>query len=509
MSLAPARWAVLGGLSGLLYALSIPRANLFYLAWIALVPLFLAHLARPTRSQLIAAGWMAGLVAATARTYWISETLQLYGNVPLVVAIPTNALLIVYMASYSALFMAVCARHDFASPLFAPYAASVWTLLEWMQNWMLSGFPWQLLGYSQCANLPILQLASIGGVYALSFLLVLFNAALAQTLHTRNLRRYILLPSALVLLTIAWGSHRLSALDSTPTESLRVGVVQGNIPQDRKWKVDRLQWTTEHYAELTLSLAERQPELIIFPETSLPFYFNDPLYSAYQQRIRALPRTTGVPLLVGSLEGQWGDRTAPTYNRAFMLDTQGETSGTADKVHLVPFGEFLPFPTFFQYLQGLTAESGQFTHGQSHRTIAVPGAQAALGVFICYESIFPEITRELTQLGAHFLVNATNDAWFGRSAAPYQHFAMSIARAVETGRSVVRAANTGISGVIEPSGRVRFMTGLFETTTFVEDVPLHTEQTPYVRYGNVLLALCALLFVYGEMERRRHANAVD
>lgn len=509
MSLQPARWIGLGGLSGLLYALSIPRAQLFYLAWIALVPLFCARLVLPTRSQLIAAGWMAGLVAATARTYWISETLQLYGNVPLAVAIPTNGLLIVYMAGYCALFMAACARQAFASPLFAPYAAAVWTLLEWMQNWMLSGFPWQLLGYSQCANLPVLQLASVGGIYALSFVLVLFNAALSQALYYRNLRRYILLPSALVLLAIAWGTHRLSALDSTAAPSLRVGVVQGNISQDRKWKVNRLEWTTQHYAELTLSLANRHPDLIIFPETALPFYFNDPLYSAYQQRIRALPPATGIPLLVGSLEGQFGDRTVPTYNRAFMLDTRGETVGTADKVHLVPFGEFLPFPTLFQYLEGLTAESGQFTPGQSHRTMAIPGVQATLGVFVCYESIFPEITRELTQLGANFLVNATNDAWFGRSAAPHQHFAMSIARAVETGRSVVRAANTGISGVIEPSGRVRFMTGLFETTTFVEDVPLHAEHTPYVRYGDVLIALCALLFVYGEMERRRRANAVD
>ena len=495
----------LGALSGLLYALSIPKAGLFYLAWIALVPLLLSLSFSWNQKQLLTAGLIAGLLSATARTYWISETLQLYGNLPLAVAVPTNVLLIAYMALYSAAFIVCSSRISFQRPYFSWYAAAVWTLLEWMQNWMISGFPWQLVGYSQYPNLPFLQWASIFGIYGLSFVIALFNAALAQALHYRSVRSYLLIPSALLLLIIAWGNSRLDRLDNAQAPSIRIGVVQGNISQDRKWKVNRLEWTTEHYAQLTRLLVRHDPALIIFPETALPYYFNDPFYAPYRQRIGELARETGIPLLVGSLEGEIGKGSAPIYNRAFMLDGEGKVTGTADKVHLVPFGEYLPMPYLFQYLEGLTAESGQFAHGQSHRTIALPERDISVGPFICYESIFPEITRELTLLGADILVNTTNDAWFGQTAAPYQHFAMSIIRAVETGRAVVRAANTGISGVIQPSGRIQYMTGLEETTTFVEEVPLNREDTLYTRFGNSILALCVLLLALGEWKRRSDA----
>lgn len=509
MTLSPrmrsASGPALGVLSGVLYALSIPQPSFSYLAWIALVPLFFAlEHKRPWLP-----GLCAGLIAATARTYWISETLQLYGNLPLSVAIPTNALLIVYMALYTGLFTWLCSRLDFKQRLFAPYAAAVWTLLEWVQSWMISGFPWQLIGYSQWPNLPILQWASIAGIYGLGFLIVLFNGALAQALRFRTIRRYLLGPSMLLLAILAWGSARLERLDGAQAPSVQIGIVQGNIPQDRKWKVNRLAWTTAHYAELTEQLAQQAPDLIIFPETALPFYFNDPLYRPYRQRMEQLAQTTGIPLLVGSLEGEVGRRSAPIYNRAFMLDQEGVQTETADKVHLVPFGEYLPLPELFQYLEGLTAESGQFAHGHAHRTLAIPGQSTRVGPFICYESIFPEITRELTLQGADFLVNTTNDAWFGHTAAPYQHFAMSIIRAVETGRSVVRAANTGISGVIKPSGRVQYMTGLFETTTFVQPVDLHDEMTLYTRLGNAILPLCLLLFAYGEWKRRTHVPPLN
>tara|TARA_Y100001933_G_scaffold112373_1_gene112595 strand:+ start:180 stop:1706 length:1527 start_codon:yes stop_codon:yes gene_type:complete len=495
----------LGALSGLLYALSIPKAGLFYLAWVALVPLIGALAFSKNRTQLLTTGLLAGLISATARTYWISETLQLYGNLPLAVAIPTNVLLIAYMALYSVAFVWCCSRIAFHHPHFSWYAAGVWTLLEWMQNWMISGFPWQLIGYSQYPNLPFLQWASISGIYGLSFVIALFNSALAQALYHRSIRRYLLIPCTLLLLIIAWGSSRLNQLDTTQVSSVRIGVVQGNISQDRKWKVNRLEWTTDHYTELTRSVAQQDPVLVIFPETALPYYFNDPFYTHYRQRIMQLTQETGVPLLVGSLEGEIGNKSAPVYNRAFMLNADGQIAGTADKVHLVPFGEYLPMPYIFQYLEGLTAESGQFAHGQSHRTIALPSQDISIGPFICYESIFPEITRELTLLGADILVNTTNDAWFGQTAAPYQHFAMSIIRAVETGRAVVRAANTGISGVIQPSGRIQYMTGLEETTTFVEEVPIHRENTLYTRFGNSILALCVLVLVLGEWKRRSDA----
>jgi len=165
----------------------------------------------------------------------------------------------------------------------------------------------------------------------------------------------------------------------------------------------------------------------------------------------------------------------------------------ADKVHLVPFGEYLPLSFIFQYLEGLTAESGAFLPGEKHKTLLLPGSALRAGVFICYESIFPEITRQLALLGASFLVNTTNDAWFGVTAAPYQHFAMVAVRAAETGRPVLRAANTGISGLIASTGRILRATDLLETTAFSVRLQPRNELTFYVRHGDILIALCALL----------------
>ena len=495
----------LGLSSGLLYAASIPKPDLFFLAWIALVPLLLTLRYVPP-ALYIPTGFIAGAVAATGRTYWISETLQLYGNLPAVVAIFTTALLILYMASYTAVFMAIIRRLNWGSPLFAWSAAATWTALEWVQNWMLSGFPWQLLGYSQYLNLPFLQWASIGGIYCLSFVLVLFNAALAQAVYFRSIRPFLTWPLTLVLCIHAWGYTHLHMLDNTPAPTLRVGVVQGNISQDRKWKVNRLEWTTHHYAALALQLAKEKPDLIVLPETALPYYFDDPFYAPYRQAIDRLAKQVQIPLLVGSLEGRIGEPNTPIYNRAFMLDKTGATTDFSDKVHLVPFGEFLPFPSIFQYLEGLTAESGQFTHGEAHRAIELPDGSAHLGIFICYESIFPEISRTLARLDVDFLINTTNDAWFGHTAAPHQHFAMAIVRAVETGRAVVRAANTGISGVIAPSGRVLFATELFATTSFVHPVPLNQGQTPYTILGNWVVWCSGLLLVLTWLRRKRAAH---
>jgi apolipoprotein N-acyltransferase len=490
----PSRLLVLGLglLSGLLFTLSIPKADIHWCAWVCLVPLFLA-LSRAPLTLHFPLGLVAGLAQGTARTYWISQTLQLYGHLSLLEGLFTGALLILYLGLYPGLFLHLCGRLGLASPFFPWVAASLWALLEWVQTWMISGFPWQLLGYSQYRHLALLQLASLTGVYGLSFLLVLVNAGLAQFLLYRS--RFFLsagLPLLLVALALLWGHHRLERVRAEANAVLRVGIVQGNVSQDRKWKEDRLSWTTEHYASLTRQLEAEQLDLIVFPETALPFYFRDPFYAPYSQTIADLARELDTPLLVGSLEGRLWAEPRQIYNRAFLLDTQGQVAGFADKVHLVPFGEYLPFAFLFQYLEGLTAESGAFTPGQAHKPLSLPGGEVSFGVFICYESIFPEIARTLARQGASFLINTTNDAWFGTTAAPHQHLAMAALRAVETGRAVVRVANTGISGLIAPTGEILWASGLFTTETLSVEVPLHDRPTFYLRYGDVFLMVCAL-----------------
>ena len=492
----------LGSLSGLLFWWSIPRTDFHWCAWICLLPgLWTLPFAR--RSQLVALGLVAGLVAGIGRVYWITGTLQLYGGLSFYQALFTNALLLLYLALYPALFFVLCSRLCFSSPLFPWATASLWVLLEWAQSWIITGFPWELLGYSQYLNLPLIQLASITGVYGLSFLIVLVNATLAQIALSRS--RVLIAagpPAFLILGVLTFGHYRLNALQAASEDALRIGIVQGNFPQDEKWKTDRRFRTTQRYIELTRSLEGTRPDLIIFPETALPFYFQDSYYSSLRRQITDLARELGTPILVGSLERQQEGPTRKVYNRAFLVDAKGAVRDFADKVHLVPFGEYLPLAFLFQYLEGLTAESGAFTHGEAHKALTLPGKDVDFGVFICFESIFPQITRTLTRLGATFLVTTTNDAWFGRSAAPYQHFSMAVLRAVETGRPVVRVANTGISGLIAPSGKILKKTGLFETTAFTVSVHPRTESTLYVECGDTFLVLCGL-FLAGVVGRHR------
>ena len=499
----------LGGGSGLLYTLSIPRADLSGFAWICLLPCFLAlHLNRKgSRDQgqsaprgawrvSIELGLAFGIVSGIGRVYWISQTLTNYGALATSEAILTTAALIGYLSLYPICFFLVSSRFlDFRSSLFGWLSASLWVVLEWAQSWVISGFPWELLGYSQYRSMALLQTVSVTGIYGLSFLIVLANASLSQALlHRQRLLSYLGPPAFLLALALALGTIRLQELDSvSDSNQVRIGIVQGNIPQGEKWKASR-RHATDKYVELTRQLVRETPttlDLIVFPETALPFALFDPDHASHLKSIISLVQEIQIPLLVGALE-RTSDR--DTVNRAFLIDVDGKVLGSYDKVHLVPFGEYLPLPWLFKYMQGLTAESGAFAPGNGFASLPLPVEDETLpfGVFICFESVFPEITRALAQEGAQFIVNTTNDAWFGHTAAPHQHLSMAIVRAVETGRPLVRAANTGISAIVEPSGRIVRTTELFETEVFSAMITPRDEMTLYTRYGDVFVAACGL-----------------
>lgn len=489
---SPLQLAAAGSISGLLFWASIPGADVQLLAWICLIPCFLGF-GHATPGALFAMGMVSGFISGLGRVYWITETLQLYGALPLPLALASNFFLILYLSLYPGIFFFTCSRFNLSSPFFPWQAASLWVLLEWVQTWLISGFPWMLLGYSQHLNLSILQIASLTGVYGLSFLIVLVNAGLARVIVSRSGLLTRIGPPALLLVgVLIWGRERIGGLDAESGAALKVGIVQGNIPQGEKWKKDRIARSTRRYVELTRAFPSDQLDLIVFPETALPFRFRDQYYRAHHRQILELARRLRTPMLVGSLEGSGGGESEELYNRAFLLDEGGDIHDFQDKVHLVPFGEYLPLAFLFQYLEGLTAESGVFAPGKGHKVLTLPSTKHSFGVFLCYESIFPSIARNLAGSGASFLINTTNDAWFGLTAAPYQHLAMAVLRAVETGRPVLRAANTGISGIIDPAGRIRRETGLFETAAFTVEIRPRTESTIYVLWGDSFLALCAL-----------------
>ena len=528
---------LVGALGGALFTLSIPKADIQLFAWISLLPcLYFTFAAQRDPGmeagreeplafrQSLILGISFGMVSGLGRVYWLGETLERFGNLSHPEALLTSGLLILYLSLYPATFFLVCRRLNCRSPLLPWIAASVWTLLEWAQTWIITGFPWELLGYSQYLNRPLRQLASVTGVYGVSFVVVLVNAGLSQLLSTRRRVLATALPiAALISAVVIYGLNRYASLTAMEAPSasstsavsaaeLKVGIIQASVTQDVKWKPDRARTITERYADLTRQLASREPlDLVVFPETALPYWFRDERFSAYREKVEQLARDVSAPILVGSLEMARIEGEPRIYNRAFLLDGEGKVADYSDKVHLVPFGEYLPMPWLFQYLEGLVAESGSFASGAGRKVLAVPQSDAKLGVFICYESIFPSIPRTLAEMGANLLVNTTNDAWFGRTAAPRQHLSMAVFRAVEAGRPIVRAANTGISCAISPAGDVSHASQLFETSAFSVTVVPRSTLTFYARYGDVFLAACTLLLLGTGAAQwmRNHGRAVE
>ena len=365
-------------------------------------------------------------------------------------------------------------------------------LTEYARGHVLTGLPWNLIGYGLLATLPLIQLASLFGVYALSLLAVLLFASPAAIFapagsHLGGGKSGAALAAVLIVLLglgYAWGERRLDAAEVTST-GLRLRIVQANIDQANKWRPENSGEIFTEYLDLTKSGGLGGISIVIWPETAVPF----PLADAPDALLAigaALP--AGTSLVVGS--GRFGEESAdgvtPIYNSLLVIDDQGRIVANYDKIHLVPFGEYLPFQDFLESLgfMQLTGVRGGFSVGEGSRLLTIPGAPPARAL-ICYEIIFPdEITETSTRPG--WLLNATNDAWFGTSAGPYQHFHQAQVRAVEQGLPVTRAANTGISAVIDAYGRILAEIGLGERGVLDADLPKVGPDTPFVQFGTIV-----------------------
>jgi len=283
-----------------------------------------------------------------------------------------------------------------------------------------------------------------------------------------------------------------------------VGLAQGNIAQDRKWDPAFQNETMARYRELTLDAARDNPALIAWPETAAPFFFQEP--GPLRDEIIDLTRDTRIPLVFGSPAfRRLDDGHLQQLNRAYLVDGTGRERATYDKMQLVPFGEYVPYAHVLFFVSQVVTAVGQLGAGVVPTVFDLGGAR--FGALICYEGIFPALTRRFVRDGANFLVNVTNDAWYGDSSAPYQHLAQAAFRTVENRVPMVRAANTGISAVIDADGRIRWQGPLFETLWHVDDIRWPGIRTIYTRYGDVFVYLCVLVtagaFLVGMTARRR------
>ena len=333
--------------------------------------------------------------------------------------------------------------------------------------------------------LPVAQLASVLGVYGLSALVAFVNAALAYALLTgARERRMALAAAAAVLVGIGgWGTWRIAdgalTRDGTP---FRVGLIQGNIAQEDKWNPREARRIFTTHIAMTRDVVRRGATLVIWPESSTPFVFEED--EAGERGVRDLAREVRVPILLGSEEVDRSEGRTRLYNAAFLVTPEGVTAAVYRKIHLVPFGEYIPFKTWLSFVSPLVQRFTDFSPGTS--AVVLPVGPHTMSTAICYEVVYPPLIREAVLAGSQLLTTITNDAWYGSSSAPYQHFALASMRAIEQGRYLARAANTGISGVVDPYGRVVQQSAIFEQAGLVEEVRFLTSRTIYARIGDAI-----------------------
>ena len=470
--------------SAILAVLAYPTVNWHLLIWISLVPVLCCALSRTPR-QALADGWLNGVVFFTLLLRWLDHTFRTYSAIPW----PLTWLPILGLAGYCGLYTGlVAAGVSWLSRRLGPglglaAAPFLWISGEWVRGHLLSGFPWGLLGYSQAFVLPVIQISEWTGVYGVSFLIASVNAALtgAVALDWRRAVGGLAGAAALLLASLGfgWQSFTRAAEGSLP-----VAVVQPSIDQTGKWDLTTLTQTLELYQQLTLEAGRSAPALVIWPETAVPLFLRQD--SATLERLRLLSARVGAPLVLGAVDAEPGT-TRRYFNSAFFVTGEG-IGAKYDKIHLVPFGEYVPLSTLLGFVRGWAAFISEFDSGTVRAVF--PLREAPFGVVICYEGLFPELFREFVAEGARFMVNMTNDAWFGETSGPWQHLAVLPFRAVENRVAIARAANTGVSAVIEPSGRIRRTLGLFRRGIVEDRLPERTRTTFYTRRGDAFAYAC-------------------
>ncbi|OLN27259.1 Apolipoprotein N-acyltransferase [Desulfovibrio sp. DV] len=458
---------------------------------VLLLPAALAYVAvyAPTTRAAARAAYWIGALSASASLYWTCLPIHDFGGLPWVLALPVPVLMGLVLGLYTAaLALALRLGAQRLPPwLFIPYCAAAWTVMEAARGLLFTGFPWLTLAAAFSPWPAAVQGAAFLGAYGLSGLFAGLAAALAvYGPFSRPGLAVIVLAMALFFL----GNRRLDE-PLAKDGAAHVTIVQGNVDQSRKWAPEAEDETVTKYLELSRqAIAHTPTDLLIWPETSMPFFYQDggPL----AQRIREFAAQAAVPLVFGAPAYERSLGGHVLYNRAYLLAPSGETAAY-DKVHLVPFGEYVPLGDYFPFIGKLVEGVGDFRPGRTDAPLA--HGSLALGTLICYEAIFPELAQKRVAAGANVLVNISNDAWFGDSAAPHQHLDLALLRAVEQGRSLIRGTNTGISAVIDPRGRIIAQGGLFTALTLpCPEVPIMSETTWFHRHNTLITWGIPVLF---------------
>lgn len=505
--------------SGLLVAISFPTVLFGWklpamgiTGWVALVPLFMALAQHhngaglsgvsPRRAWGLA--FVCGLSWFPISIFWVWNAMHTYGGLGIVPSTAVTLLLVLILSSYIALapWLAVVLKR-FAGGYLVLWMPVAWVLVEFLRDHVpFGGFPWANIAMSQAEWPALIQIADLTGVYGVMFAMIFVNQCLAETILSffqgKKRQALIVASSAGVALAVilVYGGYQLKRLPQqwAHEPSLKVGIIQGNVSQEVKWDPRRARTILSLYREETLRLAKAGTELIIWPEAAYPFTLKKdaPAINPFALGLELFSGENEIPMtLLGAVSEDEGD----IYNSAFLFNRFGETQGIYHKTRLVPYGEFVPLEKIFFFAKKLVAPVGHFIPGSSFEPL--PLGKALVGPLICYEDVFPEIARKLTAAGSHVLVNITNDAWYGWTSAAAQHVALSVFRAVENRRFLVRSTNTGISAIIDPVGHVLHPSPLFERVVGVHSVHLRSEKSIYTRLGDWLVWGCIAYIAVG------------
>ncbi|HMK56949.1 MAG TPA: apolipoprotein N-acyltransferase [Dissulfurispiraceae bacterium] len=490
-------------IAGGLLVLSFPTFDLYPLAWVALAPL-LAMLYDRSKTVAFKAGLLFGLTYFFGTVYWIYYSINHYGGVAFIPSLAIVLVLSVYLSLYPAVFCwlysIIIKKADWPSLVVAP---ALWTSLEFIRSYAFTGFPWSSLGYSQYLFTYFIQSADIIGIYGISFMIVAVNGAiadlfilkkrsLARPLHTRlfTYAGWSILSLALVA-NFAYGYYRLH--QHRPGSNIKAAVVQGNIEQDMKWDRAYQDHVIDIYRGLTLDATSHAsglqgPDLVVWPETAIPFYFG--VDKARTEQLVNFERTLDTYLLFGSVLKK-SDAKEEYSNSTVLLTKDGTLSYIYDKIHMVPFGEYVPLRGMLFFIDKLVVGIGDYVPGDSYIKAVTPFG--SFSTPICYEIAFPGLVRKFYIKGGDFIVTVTNDAWFGRTNGPYQHFSMAVFRAIENRKPVIRAANTGVSGFINSNGEILSTTGLFSRTVLKANIGTDKTITFYTKYGDLFSFICIII----------------
>jgi len=513
---------LLVGLSALLQVLIFPLPGLYVLSWVALSPLIAGLLqarpagalevegsvnlqaAKPGQAFLLA--YVCGILWYAGTCYWIYDTMLQYGGLNGPLAFLALFLFCLYLALYHGFFglllsfMTGPGRDIRAALVAAPF---LWTAVE-LARTRITGFPWNLLGTAQVDNISLTRITTLTGVYGVSFEIMLVNVAVAAAFLVHKKKRATLLMASLAAAAVLQAGRLVDA--PALAADHRALLVQQNLPVNATWTRETFETTLRDMVSLSLKAASqappstapespsasRRPELILWPESPAPFFASDPLF---REPVSQMAKESQAWVVTGAIgntpAAQGGTVPSPVFNSAAIVSPSGEWTGRYDKVHLVPFGEYLPFPSLFGFVGGLSKEVGEFQHGTSRAPLQA--GDQRLGVFICYESVFPDEVRRFANQGAQVLVNISNDGWYGDSGAYAQHLNQTRMRAIENDRWLLSATDTGVTASIDPFGRLVAKLPRKQRAALLAPYALSSVTTFYTRHGDWFAFLCAII----------------